>query len=132
MYQASPPDRAQPLDLSTQQGRSRAQTLCPVFSCKDPKEKQPARGSRGRAGTRSCALVYPSQLAHARTRHQEPREVTYTGPVREPELSCLGLATLQGRTRAQTPCQSLIMRRSWEGLQGSETFLATKHRSGSW
>ena len=53
------------------------------------------------------------------------------GLAREPELSYLGLAMLQGRTGAQTPCQSLIMRRSWEGLQGRETFLATKRRSGS-
>ena len=52
--------------------------------------------------------------------------------VREPELSCLGLATLQGQTRAQTLCQSLIMRWSWEGLQGHETFLEMKRQLGSW
>jgi hypothetical protein len=44
---AGPPDRAQPLGLSTLQGRTRAQTPCPVFSCDKPEEKQPARGSRG-------------------------------------------------------------------------------------
>ena len=98
MNGTGPPDRAQPLDLSTLQGRTRAQTPCPVFSCKDPKEKQPAHSSCGHGGTMSRALAYPSRLAHARTRHQEPREVTYMGPVREPELGCLGLATLQGRT----------------------------------
>ena len=43
MNGAGPPDRAQPLGLSTLQGRTRAQTPCPIFSCKDPKEKQPAR-----------------------------------------------------------------------------------------
>jgi hypothetical protein len=44
---AGPPDKAQPLGLSTLQGRTRAQTPCPVFSCNNPEEKQPARGSRG-------------------------------------------------------------------------------------
>ena len=53
------------------------------------------------------------------------------GLARDPELSYLGLAMLQGQTQAQTPCQSLIMRRSWEALQGRETFLVTKFRSGS-
>jgi hypothetical protein len=44
---AGPPDRAQPLGLSTLQVRTRAQTPCPDFSCNNPEEKQPARGSRG-------------------------------------------------------------------------------------
>ena len=34
------------LDLATLQGRTRAQTPCPVFSCYSPKDKQPERGSR--------------------------------------------------------------------------------------
>jgi hypothetical protein len=42
-----PPDRAQPLGLSTLEGRTRAQTSCPVFSCDSPEEKQLVRGSRG-------------------------------------------------------------------------------------
>ena len=93
MNGTGPPDRAQPLDLLTLQGRTRAQTSCPVFSWKDPKEKQPAHGPRSHGGTMSRAL------AHARTRHQEPREVTYMGLACELELSYLGLAMLQGRTR---------------------------------
>ena len=45
MNGAGPPDRAQPLGLSTLQGRTRAQTPCLVFSCNNPKEKLPACGS---------------------------------------------------------------------------------------
>ena len=63
MNGAGPPDRAQPLGLSTLQGRTRAQTPCPVFSCKDPEEKQPARGSRGHGGTRSRALTHPPAIS---------------------------------------------------------------------
>ena len=33
MNGAGPPDRAQPLDLSTLQGRARAQTPCLAFLC---------------------------------------------------------------------------------------------------
>ena len=57
------PDRAQPLGLSTLQGQTRVQTPCLVFSCKDPKEKQPARGSRGHGGTKSPALTYPPAIS---------------------------------------------------------------------
>ena len=53
------------------------------------------------------------------------------GLVRETDLGHLSLATLQVRTRAQTPCQSLIMRRSWVGSQGHETFLEKKRRTGN-
>ena len=49
------------------------------------------------------------------------------GLARETELDHLGLATLQGRTRAQTPCQSLIIRRSRVGLQRLMTFMVSKH-----
>ena len=42
----------------------------------------------------------------------------------------LGLSTLQGRNRAQTLCQSLIMRRSRVGSQGGETFMVKKRRTG--
>ena len=47
MNGAGPRDRAQLLDLLMLQGWTRAQTLCPDFSCIDPKERQLARGSRG-------------------------------------------------------------------------------------
>ena len=57
------PDRAQSLGLSTLQGWTRAQTSCPVFSCKDPKEKQPTRGSCGHGGTRSCTLTHPPAIS---------------------------------------------------------------------
>ena len=63
MNGTSPPDRAQPLDLSKLQGQTRAQTLCPVFSCKDPEEKQTACGSRGHGGTRSRALTHPLTIS---------------------------------------------------------------------
>ena len=63
MNGTSLPDRAQPLDLSMLQGRTQAQTSCPVFSCKDPEEKQPARGSRGHGGTRSRALTHPPMIS---------------------------------------------------------------------
>ena len=43
----------------------------------------------------------------------------------------LDLSTLQGRTRAQTLCQSLIMSWSWVGSQARETFLATKCQTGN-
>ena len=63
MNGTGPPDRAQPLDLSMLQGQTRAHTLCPVFSCKDPEEKQLARGSRGHGGTRSFALTHPPAIS---------------------------------------------------------------------
>ena len=63
MNGTGPPDRAQPLGLSTLQWHTRAQTSCLVFSCKDPEEKQPARGSRGHGGTRSRALTHPSVIS---------------------------------------------------------------------
>ena len=47
MNGAGPPDRTQPLGFSMLEGRTRAQTSCPVFSCENPEERQPARGSRG-------------------------------------------------------------------------------------
>ena len=47
MNGAGPPDRAQPLGLSTPEGRTRAQMPCPDFSCESPEERQPARGTRG-------------------------------------------------------------------------------------
>ena len=63
MNGADPPNRAQPLGLSTLQGHTRAQTSCLDFSCKDPEEKQPARGSRGHRGTRSRALMHPPAMS---------------------------------------------------------------------
>ena len=63
MNGTDPPDRAQPLGLSTLPGRTRAQTSCPVFSCNDPEEKQPARGSHGHGGTRSRALTHPPAIS---------------------------------------------------------------------
>ena len=50
MNGAGPPDRAQPLGLSMLQGRTRAQAPCPVFSCNNPKERQPTCGFRGGEG----------------------------------------------------------------------------------
>ena len=47
MNGAGPPDRAQPLDLSTLQGRARAQTSCLTFSREGPEERRSARGSHG-------------------------------------------------------------------------------------
>ena len=44
---AGPPDRAQPLGLSTLQGRARAQTPCLAADAKDPEERRSARGSHG-------------------------------------------------------------------------------------
>ena len=63
MNGADPPDRAHPLGLLTLQGQTRAQTPCPVFSYKDPGEKQPAGSSRGHGGTRSRALTYPPVIS---------------------------------------------------------------------
>lgn len=77
MNGAGPPDIPQVLVLSMLLGWTRAQTPCPVFSCKGPEEKQLARGSRGdEAPGRAPSLICP-RLAHARTRHQGPWEVTY-------------------------------------------------------
>ena len=39
MNGAGPPDRAQPLDLSTLQGRTRAQTPCLAFLCEGSRRK---------------------------------------------------------------------------------------------
>jgi len=63
MNGAGPPNRAQSMDLSKLQGWTRAQTPCPVFSCKDPEEKQPAHGSRGHRGTMSHALTHPLTIS---------------------------------------------------------------------
>ena len=63
MNGAGPPDRAQPLGLSTLQGRIQAQTPCLVFSCEGPEERQRARGSRGGEATRSRALTYPPAIS---------------------------------------------------------------------
>ena len=68
MNGAGPPDRAQPLDLSMLQGRTRAQMPCPVFSCKDPEEKQSACGSRGHGGTRSRALTHPPAISSCKNK----------------------------------------------------------------
>ena len=79
MNGADPPDRAQPLGLSTLPGRTRAQTSCPVFSCKDPEEKQPAHGSHGYRGTRPRALTH--QPAISSCENKAPR--TMGGDVHE-------------------------------------------------
>ena len=63
MNGAGPPDRSQLLGSLMMQGRTRAQMPCPVFSCKDPKEKQPTRGSRGHGGTRSGAPPHPPMIS---------------------------------------------------------------------
>ena len=73
MNSASSPDRAQPLGLLTLQGRTQAQTSCPVFSCKDPKEKQPAHGCHGHGGTRSCALTHPPMISSCE--NEAPRAI---------------------------------------------------------
>ena len=79
MNGADLPNRARPFGLSTVQGRTEAQTACPVFSCKGPEEKQPTGGSHSdKASGHAPSLIRP-RLAHARTRHQWPWEVTYTG-----------------------------------------------------
>ena len=54
MNGTGPLDRAQSLGLTTLQRRTRAQTPCPVFSCKGPEEKNwhavpVATGAPGRA-----------------------------------------------------------------------------------
>ena len=79
MNKAGPPDKAQPLGLSTLQGRTRGQTSCPVFSCKDPEEKQPACGSRGHGGTWSCTLTHPPTISSCK--NKAPR--TMGGDVHE-------------------------------------------------
>ena len=68
MNGTGPPDRAHPLDLSMLQGQTRAHTSCLVFSCKDPEEKQPARGSHGHGGTRSRALTHPPAISSCENR----------------------------------------------------------------
>ena len=73
------PDRAQTLGLSTLQGRTehrcRAQSSHAKILKKNNRRTVPvATGAPGRAPS----LVHP-RLAHARTRHQGPWEVTYTG-----------------------------------------------------
>ena len=96
MNGAGPPDKAQPLGLSTLQGWTRAQTPCPVFSCGSPEERQPARGSHGgEAPGHARSLIHPL-LAHARTRHQGPWEVMCAGAGPRARAQPLGFSDTAG------------------------------------
>ena len=96
MNGAGPPDRAQSLGLWMLQGRTRAQTSCPVFSCENPEERQSASGSRGGEAPGHAPWLVRPRLAHARTRHQGPWEVTYTGAGPRARAQPLGFSNAAG------------------------------------